>query len=66
MVDNEIKFSRCRKQLRFDETGVYIYGTKIAYLDVSRRTVRRIGKSTEHYKHAKHYLDEECGFREIV
>ena len=67
MEDNKIKFPRYRKQLRFDENGVYSYGKKIAHLDVSRRTVERsIGESTEHYNYAKHYLAEKYGFRELL
>ena len=66
MEDNKIKFPRYRKQLRFDENGVYSYGTKIAHLDAPHRTVRRIGESTEHYNYAKHYLAEKYGFRESL
>jgi hypothetical protein len=65
----KVKFPRYQRRLRFDEYGVYSYGTKIAHLDTPNRWIISLGKfsvtSTRHYNYAKHYLEENYGFREM-
>ena len=36
-------FLRYGKNLRYDSEGIYSYGTKIANLDLGRRTIRKLG-----------------------
>ena len=64
-----IKFLRHGKNLRYDSEGIYSYGTKIASLDLGRRTIQKLGywspTSSAHYNYAKRMLGERYDFYEI-
>ena len=63
-----LKFLRYGKNLRYDSEGIYSYGTKIANLDLGRRTIQKLGywspTSSTHYNYAARMLDERYGFYE--
>ena len=64
-----LKFLHHGKNLRYDSEGIYNYGTKIANLDLGRRTTQKLGywspTSTTHYNYAKRMLGERYDFYEI-
>ena len=64
-----LKFIRYRKKLRYDSEGIYSYGTKIANLDLGRRTIQTLGywspTSSKHFNYAVHLLDICYDFRMI-
>ena len=50
-----LKFLRYGKNLRYDSEGIYSYGTKIANLDLRRRTIQKLGywspTNSKHYNY---------------
>ena len=64
----DLKFLRYEKNLRYDSEGIYSYGTKIANLDLGRRTLQQLSywspTSSKHYNYAKRMLEECYDFYE--
>ena len=62
-----LKLPRYEKNLRYDSEGIYSYGTKIANLDLGRRTIQKFGywspTSSKHYNYAKRMLDIDLRVR---
>ena len=58
----------CQKNLRYDADGLYSYGTRIADIDLTHRTITKIGSygktSTRHYNRTVKYLKEMFDFIE--
>ena len=65
-----LKFPRYEKNLRYDSEGIYSYGTKIANLDLGKRTIHKLGywspTNSKHYNYAKIILNDWCGFFESL
>ena len=63
-----LKLPRYEKNLRYDSEGIYSYGTKIANLDLGRRTVYKLGywspTSNRHYNYAAGLLNK-LGIHEV-
>ena len=65
-----LKLPRFQANLRYNFDGLYSYRTKIAHLDLPRRTIIKLGKwsvtSTVHYNYARRLLEDRYGFFEIL
>ena len=65
-----VKLPRFQRNLKYNFDGLYSYLTKIAHLDLSGRTIVKLGRwsvtSTMHYNYARRVLENRYGFREIV
>ena len=63
-----LKLPRYCKNLRLNSEGVYSYGTQIANLDLSEKSIQRIGywssTSSTHYHYAKNMLGSNYNFVE--
>ena len=63
-----LKFQRYIDNLSYNSEGIFSYGYKIAKLDLSRRTIQKLGyfsqTSSKHYNYAKRILEESYGFSE--
>ena len=50
--------------------SIYSYSTRIALLDLPRRTITKLGRwsptSTAHYNYARRFLEDTYGFKELV
>ena len=62
----DLKFPRYGKNLRFNNEGVYNYGTKIPTLDLKDRSIQRQGYSSStsstHYHYAMNMLGANYNF----
>jgi hypothetical protein len=62
-------FERYTKNLRYDDEGVYSYGTKVIELDWIKLTAKRLGRwsptTSRHQNYAIGDLATDWGFREI-
>ena len=65
-----LKLPRYQKNLKYNFDGLYSYNTRIALLDLPRRSITKIGRwsvtSTTHYNYARRFLEDTYGFRELV
>ena len=65
-----LKLPRYQKNLKYNFDGLYSYNTRIALLDLPRRTITKLGRwsvtSTTHYNYARRFLEDTYGFRELV
>ena len=65
-----LKLPRYQKNLKYNFDGLYSYNTRIALLDLHRRTITKIGRwsvtSTTHYNYARRFLEDTYGFRELM
>ena len=65
-----LKLPRYQKNLKYNFDGLYSYNTRIALLDLPRRTITKISRlsvtSTTHYNYARRFLEDTYGFRELV
>ena len=65
-----LKLPRYQKNLKCNFDGLYSYSTRIALLDLPRRTITKLGRwsvtSTTHYNYARRFLEDTYGFRELV
>ena len=63
-----LKLPRYQKNLKSNFDGLYSYNTRIAHLDLPRRTITKLGRwsvnSTTHYNYARRFLEDTYGFRE--
>jgi len=63
-------FFKYSKNLRYDAVGVYSYGSKIAHIDLKRKTIQKIGPLAplynDHYIYAKHMFKTCYDFREVL
>ncbi len=57
-----------QKNPKYKFDGLYSYGTKIAHLDLSSRTIPKLGMwsptRTTPYNYARRLLEDHYGFRE--
>ena len=57
-----LKLSRYQKNLKYNFDGLYSYNTRVALLDLPRRTITKIGRwsvtSTTHYNYARRFLED--------
>ena len=62
-------FERYTKNLRYDDEGVYSYGTKVIELDWIKLTAKRLGRwsptTSRHQNYAIGDLATDWGFKEI-
>ena len=65
-----MKLPRFQNNFKYDFDGLYTYGTKIAHLDLPRRTIEKLGKwsvtSSTHYNYTRRLLEDRNGFLEIL
>ena len=65
-----LKLPRYQKNLKYNFDGLYSYSTRIALLDLPRRTITKLGRwsptSTAHYNYARRFLEDTYGFRELM
>ena len=65
-----LKLPRYQKNLKYNFDGLYSYNTRIAILDLPRRTIIKLGRwsptSTTHYNYARRLLQDHYGFQEII
>ena len=65
-----LKLPRYQKNLKYNFDGLYSYNTRVALLDLPRRTITKIGRwsvtSTTHYNYARRFLEDTYGFRELA
>ena len=65
-----LKLPRYQKNLKYNFDGLYSYNTRIALLDLPRRTITKLGRwsvtSTTHYNYARRFLEDTYGFRELM
>ena len=69
-ADTFLKFTRSQRNLKYNFDGLYSYNTRIALLDLPRRTITKLGRwsptSTAHYNYARRFLEDTYGFRELM
>ena len=65
-----LKLPRYQKNLKYNFDGLYSYNTRIALLDLPRRTITKLGRwsvtSTTHYNYARRFLEDTYGFRALT
>ena len=65
-----LKLPRYEKNLKYNFDGLYSYNTRIAHLDMPRKTIIKIGRwsvtSATHYNYARRFLKDTYGFRELM
>ena len=65
-----LKIPRYQKNLKYNFDGLYSYSTRIALLDLPRRTITKLGRwsptSATHYNYARRILEDTYGFRELM
>ena len=65
-----LKFARFQRNLKYNFDGLYSYNTRIALLDLPRRTITKIGRwsvtSTTQYNYVRRFLEDTYGFRELM
>ena len=65
-----LKLPRYQKNLKYNFDGFYSYNTRIALLDLPRRTITEIGRwsvtSTTHYNYTRRFLEDTYGFTEVM
>ena len=65
-----LKLPPYQKNLKHNVEGLFSYNTRIALLDLPRRTITRLGRwsvtSTAHYIYARRFLEDTYGFRELM
>ena len=68
--DRFLKLPCYQKNLKYNFDGLYGYITRIALLDLPRRTIIKLGRwsatSTIHYNYARRFLEDTYGFRELM
>ncbi len=65
-----LKLPRYQKNLKYNLDEFYSHSTKIAHLDLPRKTVVKFGKwsptSTTHYNYARRLLEDRYRFQELI
>ena len=65
-----LKLPRYQKNLKYNFDGLYSHNTRIALIDLPRRTITKLGRwsptSTAHCNYTRRFLEDTYGFRELM